>query len=181
MTTPLKPEIAAPDALPATSGPQRSRHRPPEVLSKSEVIALINACSHRAPTGIRNRALIAVLWRCGLRISEALALEPSDIDLPAGTLRVRHGTGEHPRPGGIDQPTSALLSAWLDRRAALEPPPMPRLPSSAPWPAGASTLPTFAISCPAWPAKPASTAACTPTASDTPTPPSSPASIRRST
>jgi len=123
MTTPLKPEIAAPDALPATSGPQRSRHRPPEVLSKSEVIALINACSHRAPTGIRNRALIAVLWRCGLRISEALALEPSDIDLPAGTLRVRHGTGEHPRPGGIDQPTSALLSAWLDRRAALEPPP----------------------------------------------------------
>ena len=50
--------------------PFKPRRRPPEVLTTTEAIALIKACSHRAPTGIRNRALIAVLWRSGLRISK---------------------------------------------------------------------------------------------------------------
>ncbi len=66
-----------------------SRRRPPEVLTETEAIALMKSCSTRAPTGVRNRALIAVLWRCGLRISEALSLELRDVDLQAGTLRVR--------------------------------------------------------------------------------------------
>ena len=35
---------------------------------------LMRRCSRRAPTGVRNRALLAVLWRCGLRIGEALSL-----------------------------------------------------------------------------------------------------------
>ncbi len=99
----------------------RPRRRPPEVLTTSEAIALIKACSHRAPTGIRNRALIAVLWRSGLRISEALALELRDLDLTAGTLRVRHGKGDKSRTVGIDEQTAALLAHWLDRRRELSP------------------------------------------------------------
>ena len=96
-----------------------SQKRPPEVLSETEVRALIRACSNRAPTGIRNRALIAVMWRCGLRISEALALEPRDVDLEAGTVRVRHGKGDHARTVGLDAATAAMLARWLDRRRAL--------------------------------------------------------------
>jgi site-specific recombinase XerD len=98
-----------------------SRRRPPEVLSESEVIALIRACSTRAPTGVRNRALIAVLWRSGLRISEALALELRDVDLQAGTLRVRHGKGDRSRTVGVDEQTAAMLARWIDRRRALRP------------------------------------------------------------
>ena len=75
----------------------QSRKRPPEVLSSDEVRALIGACSNRAPTGIRNRALIAVLWRCGLRVGEALALEPRDVDLNAGTLRKNSGLSRRMR------------------------------------------------------------------------------------
>jgi integrase/recombinase XerD len=60
---------------------------PPEVLSEADVRALMVGCSKRAPTGVRNRALIALLWRSGLRISEALALKPSDIDGSAVTAR----------------------------------------------------------------------------------------------
>jgi hypothetical protein len=93
--------------------------RPAEVLSELEALALLRACSTRAPTGIRNRALIAVLWRCGLRISKALALEPRDVDLQAGTLRVRHGKGDKSRTLGLDEQTAALLARWLDRRQAL--------------------------------------------------------------
>ncbi len=91
------------------------------MLTEPEAIALIKACSQRAPTGIRNRALIAVLWRCGLRISEALALELRDVDLEASTLRVRHGKGDRSRTVGLDEQTSALLARWLDRRRRLNP------------------------------------------------------------
>jgi site-specific recombinase XerD len=98
-----------------------SRRRPPEVLSELEAIALLKACSTRAPTGVRNRALIAVLWRCGLRISEALSLELRDIDLDAGTVRVRHGKGDRSRTVGLDEQTTALLARWIDRRKTLGP------------------------------------------------------------
>ncbi|MGH2930611.1 MAG: tyrosine-type recombinase/integrase, partial [Solirubrobacteraceae bacterium] len=99
----------------------RSRRRPPEVLSEAEVIALIKACSSRASTGVRNRALIAVLWRSGLRISEALALELRDVDLKKGTIRVRHGKGDRSRTVGVDEQTSALLARWIDRRKGFGP------------------------------------------------------------
>ncbi len=46
---------------------------PPEILTPDEVKRLIRAASNRAPTGIRNRALIVVMYRTGLRVSEALA------------------------------------------------------------------------------------------------------------
>jgi len=98
-----------------------SRRRPPAVLSEAEAIALLKACSARAPTGVRNRALIAVLWRCGLRISEALSLELRDVDVQAGTVRVRHGKGDRSRTVGLDEQTTALLARWIDRRKKLSP------------------------------------------------------------
>lgn len=99
----------------------RCRRRPPEVLTEPEAIALLKACSQRAPTGVRNRALIAVLWRSGLRISEALSLELRDLDLEAGTLWVRHGKGDKSRTVGLDEQTGALLARWLDRHRTLGP------------------------------------------------------------
>jgi site-specific recombinase XerD len=98
-----------------------SRRRPPEVLSEVEAIALLKACSTRAPTGVRNRALIAVLWRCGLRVSEALSLELRDVDLEAGTVRVRHGKGDRSRTVGLNEQTTVLLARWIDRRRGLGP------------------------------------------------------------
>jgi integrase len=45
-----------------------------DVLTPAEIELLTKRCSRRAPTGVRDRALVAVLWHCGLRIGEALAL-----------------------------------------------------------------------------------------------------------
>ena len=89
---------------------------PVEVLSPAEVRSLINACFNRAPTGIRNRALIAILYRCGLRIGEALALMPKDLDEKAGTVRVLHGKGDKTRTVGLDPDGFACVSRWLERR-----------------------------------------------------------------
>jgi site-specific recombinase XerD len=43
--------------------------------------------------GIRLRALLVVMWRTGLRISEALALAETDLDSHRGSMLVRHGKG----------------------------------------------------------------------------------------
>jgi site-specific recombinase XerD len=96
-----------------------SKRRPATVLQDDQIKALIGACSNKAPTGLRNRALIAVLWRCGLRIAEALALVPADLDLSNGVLSVRHGKGDKARKLGLDDTTAALLARWLDRRSQL--------------------------------------------------------------
>jgi site-specific recombinase XerD len=91
---------------------------PPEPLTPEEVKALIRACSKRAITGIRNQALIVILYRAGLRISEALALLPKDLDANGGMMRVLHGKGDKARVVGLDAGAWAILALWLDRRAS---------------------------------------------------------------
>lgn len=80
---------------------------------------LLRACFSRAPTGICNRALIAVLYRGGRRISETLALIPNDVDSAQGTLTVLHGNGDRQRTVGMDPAAFALVERWLDRRQVL--------------------------------------------------------------
>ncbi len=66
----------------------RGERLPGEVLTAADMRALLRACN-RGPTGARNRALLVVLWRGGLRIAEALALRPVDLDVAACLVRVR--------------------------------------------------------------------------------------------
>ena len=54
------------------------------------------------PGGIRLRSVIIVLWRAGLRISEALALVATDLDQQRGAILVRRGKGGKRREVGMD-------------------------------------------------------------------------------
>jgi site-specific recombinase XerD len=92
---------------------------PAEVLSQAEIHALLAKCSRRAPCGIRNAALIVVLWRSGLRVGEALALRVADVDMALGTIAVLHGKGDRRRIVGIDPQALAVLELWLRARRAL--------------------------------------------------------------
>lgn len=94
-----------------------SRKLDADLLTPSEIERLLRACSSRAPAGIRNRALLAVAWRSGLRIGEVLALRPKDVDLAAGTLVVQHGKGDRRRVVGVDAGTGALILRWMQVRA----------------------------------------------------------------
>jgi site-specific recombinase XerD len=60
--------------------------------------------------------MIALAWRCGLRIGEVLALELKDVDLDAATLTIQHGKGDKRRVVGLDAGTAALLARWLEVR-----------------------------------------------------------------
>ena len=97
----------------------KGRKLPAEPLTQDEVKALLKACSNRAPTGIRNRALIVLFYRAGLRAKEALSLMPKDCDTKLGTIRVLHGKGDRSRLVGLDPEACAVLQRWLDRRTAL--------------------------------------------------------------
>jgi site-specific recombinase XerC len=60
--------------------------------------------------------LIAVLWRGGLRISEALALNETDVDERRGSLLVRHGKGDKRREAGMDAFGFEQVAAWMTHR-----------------------------------------------------------------
>ena len=96
--------------------PNKGRAFPPEILTTDEVKSLIEACSNRAPTGIRNRALITVLYRDGLRLGEALALQPKEIDTDRGTVTILHGKGDRRRTVGLDPGAMAILLRWVEKR-----------------------------------------------------------------
>ncbi|MCR9165973.1 MAG: tyrosine-type recombinase/integrase [Nannocystaceae bacterium] len=101
--------------------PTRGKLMPPEVFTEDEVRALIAACSTRGITGHRNRALLAVLWRTGVRISEALELRPHDVDFKNGTVRVRLGKGLKPRTTVLsDLDALPLVERWLEERRKLQ-------------------------------------------------------------
>lgn len=90
-----------------------------DLLRRSEVERLISAASGRAPTGIRNRAMIALAWRSGLRIGEVLSLRPKDVDLAAGTVVVQRGKGRKRRVVGLDSGAAALVERWMVTRSEL--------------------------------------------------------------
>ncbi len=89
---------------------------PVEVPTRDEMNAILRLCSRRSPSGIRNRALLVVLYRAGLRIQEALDLRPTDIDFDAGTINVRCGKGSKQRIVGVDDAALTVVESWISRR-----------------------------------------------------------------
>jgi site-specific recombinase XerD len=92
---------------------------PTEILTADEARALLHAPSSTAPTGVRNRALIAVLYGAGLRISEALALKVSDINVDTASVRVLHGKNDKARTIGIDAGALVHVVRWIEMRRGL--------------------------------------------------------------
>lgn len=105
-------------AVLARTPANKGRKLPGEVLGADEVTALIRACG-RGPSGIRNAALIAIMFGAGLRVSEALDLKASDLDLRNGTVRVRHGKGDRARTVALDASAQAYIERWLGKREQL--------------------------------------------------------------
>src|SRR6202011_6126594 len=84
--------------------PPRNRglRYPPDPPTVEEIIAVMRAAGD-SPEGVRLRGVIVVLWRAGLRISEALALTESGLDRVRGAVAVRQGKGGKRREVGMDR------------------------------------------------------------------------------
>ncbi len=98
----------------------KGKKYPPEILTSEEITVLLKTPSNRAPTGIRNRALLYLGYRSGLRLSEALALYPKDVETDKGVVRILHGKGDKARTVGLPMDACVALDRWLDKRKKLK-------------------------------------------------------------
>ncbi|MDZ4169107.1 MAG: site-specific tyrosine recombinase [Coriobacteriia bacterium] len=86
--------------------------RLPDVISVDEAARLLSQSFPDGPVGLRDRALLEVLYGCGLRASEVTGLEMMDVDLDAGVVRVT-GKGDKQRLVPICGMASRTLAAYL--------------------------------------------------------------------
>nr|WP_165050730.1 MULTISPECIES: site-specific tyrosine recombinase [unclassified Adlercreutzia] len=100
-------------ALPKVPG------RLPDVLSIADVGRVIDACCDPAPAGVRDRALLEVLYGCGLRVSEACGLDVGSVYLDEGFVRVV-GKGAKERIAPLSGCAAENLGCYLaEARPAL--------------------------------------------------------------
>jgi integrase/recombinase XerD len=90
-----------------------SSRRIPGIISREEFDQVLRKASRTAPSGLRNRAALLLMWDAGLRVSEVCDLAPGDVSLKAATIAVRHGKGDRARV--VPAPDSVLnaVDAWL--------------------------------------------------------------------
>jgi integrase/recombinase XerD len=93
--------------------PPRSKGRLPKVLSRDEVATLLAQPRGNSAAAVRDRALLETMYACGLRASEAIALELSELDLEAGILRA-HGKGSKERIVPIGSKAIETLRAYIE-------------------------------------------------------------------
>ena len=98
----------------ANVGLPKKPRRLPRALTLDDVTAIIAAADGARPGGLRDRALLEVLYGAGVRVSEAAALDLSDLNLDEMTLLVT-GKGNKQRLTVVGQPGRAALERYLRR------------------------------------------------------------------
>jgi integrase/recombinase XerD len=90
----------------------------PDVLSFPEIEAMIAAIDHSKPEGQRNRAIVEVMYSCGLRVSEVVNLKIGFLYLDAGFVRVI-GKGDKERLVPIGSEAVKYIKIYLRERKAV--------------------------------------------------------------
>jgi integrase len=117
-------DYQAATTIPAIRGESEPRGRN---LSAGELRSLFQTCSPSSDDGRRqdsptrrrrHASFLALAYSCGLRRSEAVAIDLADLDLVSGELRIRRGKGRKPRQ--LTLPPSALpaVEDWLQARGS---------------------------------------------------------------
>lgn len=92
----------------------KDKKRVPRFVSAQQIESLLSQPDIAKPCGLRDRAVMEVLYSAGLRISEALGIEIGDIDYEQGFVYVRAGKGGTPR----NIPIGATAVMWIRRYIA---------------------------------------------------------------
>lgn len=87
----------------------------PKYIKPEEVERVVRACERDAPAAHRDRAIILLLARLGLRAGEVIALELDDIDWRAGELKVRASKGQHHDRLPLSVDVGEAIACYLHR------------------------------------------------------------------
>ena len=104
-------ELIGDDPTAALSAPRRAK-KLPQVLNYAEVQKLLASPRGSEPTTLRDRALLEVMYACGLRASETIGLELADIDTHEGFLRAR-GKGSKERMVPLGRQAIAAINGYM--------------------------------------------------------------------
>ena len=109
----------------------RTPRRLPRTLGEQEVINLLDAPAGNSLRGLRDRAMLSLMYACGLRVTEIVELEKGDVDLQRGVLTIL-GKGQKRRVVPIAELALDRITEYLD---AIERPARAatRAPSGRPW------------------------------------------------
>jgi len=91
--------------------PRMGNRVPRAVMTAAEVERVLNTPDTSTPLGLRDRAMLEVLYSTGLRRGELASLEIRDLDFERGTLLVREGKGRKDRT----VPIGERALSWLER------------------------------------------------------------------
>lgn len=86
----------------------RREHKLPNVLSKEEVKKILDA-----PANIKHKAMLSLIYACGLRRSELLNLKPGDIDSKRGLRTIRNAKGRKDRVVPVSEKIIELLRNYF--------------------------------------------------------------------
>jgi integrase/recombinase XerD len=90
------------------------KNLPHHVLSASNVEDVLNAIDTTQPAGLRDRALLEVLYSAGIRRCEAVKLKVYDLDMEKGLVRVRDGKGHKERLVPIGERALSWIQKYLE-------------------------------------------------------------------
>lgn len=95
---------------------KRKPQRLPKVISREEAKAILALPNIKTKIGLRNRVLLQVLYRCGLRVSEACDLSTKDVDTAQGFLFIQQGKNSKDRSVPMDPETISWCKRWAEKR-----------------------------------------------------------------
>jgi len=109
------------ESEPESSEPKSRKRKLPRYASKEEIAALFAQANLRSASGLRDRCMMELMYRAGLRVGEVCALEPRDVYLVKGQGRVRIVGGKTGDSTAYFDPASvwSLLERWKALRATL--------------------------------------------------------------
>ena len=108
----IQEELAQKDPTELITSPSKGRHLP-EVLSYEEIQMMIDSIDLSQPNGHRNKAMIEVMYGCGLRVSELINLQISNIYRDDGFLRI-FGKGSKERLVPIGDSSLKILFQYIE-------------------------------------------------------------------
>jgi integrase/recombinase XerD len=93
--------------------PPRVNKQPPRALTEAQVTALLAAPAEPSQKGLRDRAMLEVMYSTGIRVTELVTLDVRDVDLEAGSLRI--GSGARERYVPLTERAQLALHEYITR------------------------------------------------------------------